>query len=133
MTSKVIYLGELRTESVHTASGNVVTSDAPVDNHGKGEAFSPTDAVANALATCMFTIMGIKAQQHNIDIRGSYAEVTKFMKEEPRMIRRIDINIFISAVLDDKTQEILERVALTCPVYLSLHPDMEKNVQFHWK
>ncbi|WP_395053248.1 OsmC family protein, partial [Flavobacterium sp.] len=86
MTSKIIYLGHLRTSSVHVQSGTEILSDAPVDNHGKGEAFSPTDLVANALGSCILTIMGIKAQDLNVDISGTTAEVTKIMQTEPRRI-----------------------------------------------
>lgn len=132
MTSKVTYLGDLRTSSVHLQSGTEIVSDAPLDNNGRGEAFSPTDAVANALATCMFTIMGIKARDMGININGATAEVTKVMAADPRRISQIDIvfNILIDA--DEKTKTILERAALTCPVHYSLHPDIIKNVTFNW-
>lgn len=132
MTSKVIYLGSLRTESTHLQSGNTIVSDAPTDNNGKGEAFSPTDTVANALATCMFTIMGIKARDMGVDMDGSAAEVTKHMQASPRMISKIDVVFHMNAFVDDKTKTILERAAMTCPVYLSLHPDIEKNIIFNW-
>lgn len=132
MTSKVIYKGELRTESTHLQSGTVIITDPPVDNHGKGEAFSPTDMVANSLATCMFSIMGIKAQQLNIDLSNSTADVTKIMNAEPRMIKEIVVNFTMVGALDEKTKIILERSALTCPVYLSLHPDIVKTITFKW-
>lgn len=132
MTSKVTYTGDLRTSSVHLQSGSEIITDAPVDNNGKGEAFSPTDMVANSLATCMFTIMGIKANQMNIDLKDSTAEVTKIMQAEPRMISKIIINFQMKTQVDEKTKTILERAALTCPVYLSLHPDIQKEVTFHW-
>lgn len=132
MTSKVIYLGELRTSSVHVQSGTEILSDAPLDNNGKGEAFSPTDAVANALATCMFTIMGIKARDLDIDLRGATAEVTKVMAADPRRIAKIHIAFTVNTPLDDKAKTILERAALTCPVYYSLHPDIEKDITFSW-
>lgn len=133
MLSKVTYLGELRTQSVHLASGSEIISDAPVDNNGKGEAFSPTDLLANSLATCMFTIMGIKAAGMAISLEGSTAEVIKEMQSEPRKISKIKIVFQMNALLDDKQQTILERVALNCPVYLSLHPDIEKDITFNWK
>src|SRR5690606_2758605 len=120
MTSKVTYTGDLRTKSVHLQSGNEIITDAPTDNNGKGEAFSPTDMVANSLATCMFTIMGIKANQMNISIEGSIASVTKIMQSEPRMISKIIIVFDMNISADEKTKTILERAALTCPVYLSL-------------
>jgi len=132
MTSKVTYTGDLRTKSVHLQSGNEIITDAPTDNNGKGEAFSPTDMVANSLATCMFTIMGIKANQMNINIEGSIASVTKIMQSEPRMISKIIIVFDMNISADEKTKTILERAALTCPVYLSLHPDIQKEVTFNW-
>ena len=133
MTSKVTYLGDLRTSSVHTNSGNTVVSDAPLDNNGRGEAFSPTDAVANALATCIFTILGIKASTMNVDLAGSTATVTKHMQPEPRKISKIEISFEMSLSADEKTQQILERAAKSCPVYLSLNPDIEKILTFNWK
>lgn len=132
MTSKVVYLGDLRTESVHVQSGSIIVSDAPIDNNGKGEAFSPTDTVANALASCMFTIMGIKAREMGVDMQGSTAEVTKHMQSSPRMISKIEVVFNMKADVDDKTRTILERAAMTCPVYLSLHPDIEKSITFNW-
>lgn len=131
MTSKVTYLGDLRTTSVHLQSGTQIVSDAPTDNQGRGEAFSPTDTVANALATCMFTIMGIKAHDMQIDLSGATADVTKHMKSDPRMIQKVEV-VFSLPALDEKSRTILERSALTCPVYLSLHPDIVKDVRFNW-
>lgn len=132
MTSKVTYLGDLRTSSVHLQSGSEILTDAPRDNHGKGEAFSPTDMVANALGACMVSIMGIKAREIPVDIVGSTVEVTKIMQAEPRKIAKIIIVINMKGDADEKTRTILERVAMTCPVYLSLHPDIEKEVTFNW-
>ncbi len=133
MTSKVVYNGDLRTTSTHLQSGVAILSDAPKDNHGRGEAFSPTDLVANSLATCMFSIMGIKAKALQVDLSGSTATVTKTMQAEPRKIARIDLVFEMTLATDAKTQTILERAALACPVYLSLHPDVEKNITFHWR
>jgi uncharacterized OsmC-like protein len=132
MTSKITYLGHLRTSSVHIQSGTEILSDAPVDNHGKGEAFSPTDLVANALGSCVLTIMGIKAQDLNIDISGTTAEVTKTMQLEPRRIAKIEINVTFIKFQDEKTKKILEKAAMTCPVINSLHPDLEKIISFNW-
>lgn len=132
MTSKITYLGHLRTSSVHIQSGTEILSDAPTDNHGKGEAFSPTDLVANALGSCVLTIMGIKAQDLNIDISGTTAEVTKTMQAEPRRIAKIEINITFVKQQDEKTRKILEKTAMTCPVINSLHPDLEKIINFNW-
>ncbi|WP_026710494.1 OsmC family protein [Flavobacterium filum] len=133
MTSKVTYIGDLRTTSVHLQSGTEILSDAPKDNHGKGEAFSPTDLVANSLATCMISIMGIKSRDLNVDLTGSTVEVTKIMQAEPRKIAKIITVLNMNLVVDDKTKTILERAAMTCPVMLSLHPDIEKEITFNWK
>jgi uncharacterized OsmC-like protein len=133
MTSKVTYIGELRTSSIHIQSGTAILSDAPKDNHGKGEAFSPTDLVANSLATCMISIMGIKSKDLNVDLSGSTAEVTKIMQVEPRKIAKIVVVFNMTIAPDDKTKIILERAAMTCPVLLSLHPDIEKEITFNWK
>ena len=133
MTSKVTNLGELRTSSIHLQSGTEILSDAPTDNHGKGEAFSPTDLVANALGSCMISIMAIKSMDTNIDLVGSTVEVTKIMQSETRKIARIEIVMNMTPVVDLKCKTILERAAMTCPVFLSLHPDIEKVVTFNWK
>ncbi|MFV8281531.1 OsmC family protein [Christiangramia marina] len=130
MTSKVTYLGNLRTEAEHLQSGSKMITDAPVDNHGKGEAFSPTDTVATALASCMLTIMGIKANDHQMEIEGTFAEVTKVMTDKPRRISKIEINISVKGSFEEKEKKILENAALTCPVYHSLHTDIEKLVNF---
>lgn len=132
-TSKVTYLGELRTSSIHINSGSEIISDAPVDNNGKGEAFSPTDTVANALASCMFTVMGIKAREMDVDFSGSTAEVTKVMAAEPRRISEIHITFNMNLEADEKTRIILERTGMTCPVHYSLHPDIKKEIVFNWK
>lgn len=131
-TSIVNYLGQLRTSSTHVASNETILTDAPVDNHGRGQAFSPTDMVANSLATCMLTVMAIKAETMQVDLTGAKAEVTKVMQAEPRKIAAIEIEFQMNVKVDERTKLILERTALTCPVYLSLHPDMQKNVQFNW-
>ncbi|MBF7090237.1 OsmC family protein [Flavobacterium sp. ALJ2] len=133
MTSKVTYLGDLRTKSIHVQSGNEIISDAPLDNNGKGEAFSPTDTVANALASCMMTIMGIKARDMNLNITNSTADVTKVMSAEPRRIGAIEIVFEMKGTDDEKSKTILERAAMTCPVFLSLHPEIEKRITFNWK
>jgi len=132
-TSKVTYLGDLRTSSIHLQSGNEIISDAPLDNNGKGEAFSPTDTVANGFASCMFTVMGIKARDLGVDFSGSTAEVTKVMAAEPRRISEIHVTFNMNLEADDKTKTILERTALTCPVHFSLHPDIKRVIVFNWK
>lgn len=132
MTSKVTYKGDLRTSSIHIQSGSEIISDAPLDNNGKGEAFSPTDTVANALASCMLTVMGIKARAMGVDFTGATAEVTKHMQAEPRKISKIEVHFDMGIAADEKSRTILERTAMTCPVHLSLHPDIEKVVTFKW-
>ncbi len=131
-TSRIIYRGDLRTESTHLQSGTVILTDAPTDNHGRGEAFSPTDMVANSLATCMFSIMGIKANNLDVNLVDSVAEVTKVMQAEPRKIAEIIIVFDMKGVNDEKTKVILERAAMTCPVFLSLNPDIQKTITFNW-
>lgn len=134
MTSTVIYKGELRTEATHLASGTQIITDAPVDNHGKGEAFSPTDLVATALASCMCTIMGIVANRHELNIEGTKCEVEKIMVANPRRIGEIKILLTFppTAPADAHSRELLERAAMTCPVFESLHPDCIKSIQFLW-
>ena len=132
-TSKVTYLGDLRTSSIHLQSGSEIISDAPLDNNGKGEAFSPTDTVANGLASCMFTVMGIKARDLEVDFSNSTAEVTKVMGTEPRRITEIHVTFTMNVSVLDKEKTILERTAMTCPVFNSLHPDIKKVVVFNWK
>ena len=133
MTSKITYLGDLRTSSVHLQSGTEILSDAPTDNNGKGEAFSPTDMVANALGSCMMTIMAIKSQDLNVDLVGSTIEITKVMNAEPRRIGKIIVDIKMAVSASEKEQTILERAAMTCPVFLSLHPEIQKEISFGWK
>jgi len=133
MTSKVTYKGNLRTISQHIKSGNEFITDAPTDNNGKGEAFSPTDTVATGLASCMLTVMGIKAEKMDVHMEGTTAEVTKTMASNPRRISKIEVKISFPFEADDKTKKILENTANTCPVHYSLHPDIEKIVEFDWK
>lgn len=132
MTSKVKYLGGLRTESEHVQSGSKMITDAPLDNHGKGEAFSPTDTVANALATCMLTVMGIKAESLGVNMDGASAEVTKTMASDPRRISKIEVKINFPRVYGDRETKILENTGRTCPVIQSLHPDIDKDISFSY-
>lgn len=133
MTSKVVYLGALRTENTHIASGNTYITDAPVDNHGKGEAFSPTDTVATGAANCMLTVMGIKAQDLEVDLTGATAQVTKHMASGPRRISRIEIQVTLPGGVSEKNRKILEQTGRTCPVLMSLHEAIEKEITFHWQ
>ena len=132
-TAKVEYLGSLRTKAKHLRSGAEFITDAPLDNHGKGEAFSPTDLASTSLASCMLTVMGIAAQTHAIKIDGAYADVLKMMKENPRRIGQIEIDIHMPKHdYTSKEKSILEHPAKTCPVAESLHPDLEIILRFHW-
>lgn len=132
MTSKVTYIGELRTSAIHLRSGNEIITDAPVDNNGLGQAFSPTDTVATALASCMLTMMGIKARDMKLDLSNAMAEVTKHMAADPRRISQIDIAMHLPANCTEKQKKILEHTARTCPVLLSLHTAIKKEIVFHW-
>jgi uncharacterized OsmC-like protein len=131
-TIETIYLGELRTEATHVQSGTKIITDAPVDNQGKGEAFSPTDLLSASLASCMLTIMGIKARAGNIDIDNTQCSVTKIMGTDPRRVAEIVINFKFPKQYTEKEQLLLERAALTCPVYYSLSEDLKKTVDFGW-
>lgn len=131
MTSTVIYQGSLRTHCVHLKSGKAIITDAPTDNHGKGEAFSPTDLVATGLASCMISVMGIKANQHNINIEGAKAIMTKIMQSNPRRIAAIKVIIEMPNIgYSEKERKLLEHTAKTCPVAYSLHPDIVQELSF---
>lgn len=135
MTSQIIYKGDLRSVATHIQSGTVIETDAPADNQGKGERFSPTDLVATALGTCMITTMGIKARTMDIDLAGTRLDVTKIMVSDPRRIGKIIVHVFFpeGLTVDDKQKEILERTARTCPVERTLHPDVELLMEFNWQ
>ena len=125
------YSGDLHTVATHGPSGRSLETDAPVDNQGKGESFSPTDLVATALGACMATVMGIYAKRHDIDLRGMRIEVGKEMTQTPpRRIARLTTEIWFPAGVTK--DEVLERAALSCPVHGSLHPDVEKPIVFHY-
>jgi len=132
-TIETIYLGGLRTEATHVQSGTKIITDAPLDNQGKGEAFSPTDLLSASLASCMLTIMGIKARASNIDIDGTTCSITKIMAADPRRVAEIVINFKFPKEYSEKDQQLLERAALTCPVYYSVHEDLKKTVTFGWE
>jgi uncharacterized OsmC-like protein len=134
MTATVVYKGQLRTEMTHLESGNIVITDAPKDNHGNGEAFSPTDIVATALGSCMLSIMGIYARQHEINIEGTLVEITKHMASNPRRIAKIEAKLTMPAKeYTEKDKKALEHAAYTCPVAKSLHPDIEQDIHFVWE
>ena len=130
MMSKVTYEGYLRTKALHIQSGNSIVTDAPIDNEGKGEAFSPTDLVATALASCMLTIMGIVAERNNIEIKGTTAEVEKIMGTMPRQISEIKIIFFFNNNFDKITKRKLESAALNCPVSNSLNNNLKESIKF---
>lgn len=128
------YKGGLRCEAVHGPSGMKILTDAPVDNHGKGEAFSPTDLCATALGTCMATIMGIQARTSEIDIGGTKIHVKKNMSADaPRRIAQLDVTITVPGLLSEKHQKQLIRAAKSCPVHFSLHPEVKVNLEFIWE
>jgi uncharacterized OsmC-like protein len=133
-TIQTNYQGNLRTQATHVASGNTLITDAPVDNNGKGEAFSPTDLVCAALGSCMMTIMGIVAERENIDLRNTKFDIVKTMSASPRKIAKVEVVFDMKAnvTLTIEQQDKLKRAALTCPVALSLHPDIEQAVTFNF-
>lgn len=135
MTAKIVYQGDLRTCCEHMQSGTQIETDAPKDNQGKGERFSPTDLVATALGACMVSIMGIAARTHTIHLGGITADIEKIMIADP-MRRIAEIKAYLhfenGEQYTDKEKMILERAAMTCPVFLSLHPDVKKTVEFNW-
>lgn len=133
-TIRTRYLGDLRTENTHVQSGNRVITDAPLDNQGKGEFFSPTDLLATALGSCVMTIMGIKARDNAIDITGTEVAVTKIMASDPRRVAEVLVEFYFPAKnYSEKEKHLIESVAGISPVPLSLHPDLKQNVIFHWR
>jgi putative redox protein len=134
MTSQIIYKGALRTEATHLQSGTLIETDAPTDNQGKGERFSPTDLLATSLGNCMMTIMGIKARDMNVDLSETKIDITKIMKSEPRRVGGVKVVFHLPAGLqiEDKQKIILENAARTCPVAKSIHPDIEQDITFNW-
>ncbi len=135
MTAQIVYKGDLRTEMTHLQSGSIVETDAPKDNHGKGERFSPTDLVASALGSCMLSILGIAARTHEIEIVKKKIEIEKIMVADP--LRRIGEIVVVfhlptGKIYNDKEKSILEKAAMTCPVYLSLGENVKKTIQWNW-
>jgi putative redox protein len=133
ITAKVIYLKNLRTKSTHIQSGDTLITDAPIDNKGKGEAFSPTDLLCTSLATCMITTMAIAAENYEIKFNNAEAEVKKIMESNPRRVDEIKIEITMLGLFSGKEKQILERAAINCPVSKSLHPDLKQTVCFSYK
>jgi len=133
MTSTVVYNGHLRTTCTHGRSGDYFETDAPIDNNGKGERFSPTDLMSTSLATCMLTVMGIKARSMGFDLNDIKVEVLKIMKADPRRVSGIELTFHIPDSLkdiDEKTKTILKTIGETCPVMKSIHPDIEVKVDW---
>ncbi len=134
MTTEIIYAGDLHTDARHIRSGNIIQTDAPTDNNGKGEAFSPTDLVAAALGSCVLTIMGIAARNHNIDMTGATAQVNKVMLANPRRIGKLEVMIQMpEGNFTEKEKKILDKAAHGCPVKQSLHPDLEETIIIKWQ
>jgi uncharacterized OsmC-like protein len=132
-TSKITYKGELRTEATHLRSGQTIITDAPPDNNGKGEAFSPTDLLATSLGNCMLTIMGIAARNHQMNIDGATADITKIMAAEPRRVGEIIVEITMPPNnFTEKDKRLLERSAHTCPVAKSLSAELKQTIIFNW-
>ena len=133
MTATILYQGDLRCECTHLQSGSLFETDAPTDNRGKGERFSPTDTLCISLGTCIITTMGIKATDMGIELKGTRMEVTKHMISDPRRIGKIEIVLHLPALsLDEKQKTILERAGQLCPVKKSLHPDLEVATTYLW-
>ena len=133
MTSEVVYNGELRTTCTHLCSGSRFETDAPIDNNGKGERFSPTDLMATSVATCMITVMGIKARTMGFDLNGIKIEVLKIMKADPRRVSGIELRFHFTEewnALDEKTKTILKNVGENCPVMKSIHPEIEVKIDY---
>lgn len=131
-TAELIYQGELRTSLKHIRSGQEIITDAPIDNHGKGEAFSPTDLVGAAFLSCMTTVMGIAANTHGIDLNGLEGTVVKHMAANPRRISALEVDLYFPLTYNAHDQKIIEHTAKTCPVALSLHPDLVQTIRFHY-
>lgn len=132
-TIKTIYLGDLRTENEHLQSGNKVITDAPTDNRGKGEFFSPTDLLATALGNCIMTIMGIKARDNNIDIKGTEIEITKIMASDPRRVAEVIVEFYFPKNnYSEEEKQLIQSVTGISPVPLSLHPDLKQTIIFNW-
>lgn len=132
-TVKTTYLGDLRTENIHVQSGSKIITDAPTDNRGKGESFSPTDLLATALGTCIMTIMGMKARDNGIDLVGTEIEIVKIMASAPRRVSEVIIEFnFPKKVYSEEEKLLIESVAATCPVPLSVHPELKQTIRFNW-
>ncbi len=133
MTASITYQGNLRCEAVHLQSSSRIETDAPTDNRGKGERFSPTDLLCVSLATCMITTMGIKAADMNIDLKNTKADVTKHMASDPRRVAKIEVTVYLPKKVSEKERLILEKTGNSCPVAKSVHPDIELILKYNWE
>lgn len=132
-TIETVYNGELNTQAKHIKSGSIIITDAPIDNKGKGQAFSPTDLLAASLGSCMLTLMGIAAESRNIDLKGTHITIKKVMEANPRRVSEIVIEIFMNKYpYSEEAKNVLEYAAINCPVAKSLHPDLIQNITFHY-
>ena len=134
MTASIIYQGDLRCQATHLQSGTLIESDAPSDNRGKGEKFSPTDLLCVSLGTCIITTLAIKAKDLNIDVKDTDIEVTKHMLNDPRRVGQVDVNVKFpqSIIIEEKDKVVLERTGNNCPVAKSIHPDIKLNITYEW-
>ena len=134
MTAKVIYKGDLRCECTHLQSGSIIETDAPTDNRGKGQRFSPTDTICVGLATCIITTMGIRAADMGIDLSGTDLSVTKHMLPNPRRIGKIEVllNLTSASSISEEDKKLLQNIGENCPVMKSLHPEIDKLITYNW-
>lgn len=132
MTASISYLGDLRCSATHLQSGTTIETDAPTDNRGKGEKFSPTDTLCVALGTCIITTMALKANDMNIDLRGTRIDITKHMQPNPRRVAQVDVTLKLPVQTGDQEKSLLETIGNNCPVAKSIHPDMKLNIHYEW-
>ena len=134
MTASIIYQGDLRCSATHSQSGTIIETDAPTDNRGKGEKFSPTDLLCVSLGTCIITTIAIKARDLNIDVKGTAIEVTKYMLSDPRRVGQVDVNVkFLTGLsIDENDKMLLQKTGDNCPVTKSIHPDIKVNILYQW-
>ena len=135
MTASIIYQGDLRCSATHLQSGTVIETDAPTDNRGKGEKFSPTDLLCVSLGTCIITTIAIKARDLNIDVKDTAIKVTKYMLSDPRRVGQVDVNVkFLTGFsIDENDKMLLQKTGDNCPVAKSIHPDIKVNILYQWE
>ena len=132
MTASLVYTGNLRCSVEHIQSGTIIETDAPTDNKGKGERFSPTDLLCVSLGTCMLTTMAIKAAEMQVELNGSKASITKHMLSDPRRVGKIEVSVTLPATGTERDRKILEKVGDNCPVIKSIHPDIKLQINYDW-